>query len=178
MKQETYILDTNVYGEILIEKNSEKVIDNIEKDKSLYIFGVDIIKEELHDVPSDKKIKGKIFRETILSAYNSLIDEELISPPIARYLASQYYKNYSKLMKSGKYIFKKKELKYSEEDLKNDFQIIAIAALKGIDIIVSADKRTMLSDIAKKTYDVVNKINNLRTPRLIDYFEFRKRYIK
>ncbi|MBI2105317.1 hypothetical protein HYT56_00595 [Candidatus Woesearchaeota archaeon] len=179
MKQETYILDTNVYGELLIEENSEKVIENIEKDKSLYIYGIDVIEKELQDVPSDKKIKGKIFRQTVLSTYKSLIDEEITVSPIAKYLASQYYKNYIKIRKIRKYAsIKEKETNYTEEDLKSDFQIIAIASLKNVDIVVSADKRTMLSDISKKTYDTINKINNLRTPKLIDYFNFIERYTK
>src|SRR3989344_314756 len=164
MKQRTYILDTNVYGELLIEKDSEKIIKNIDKDESLYIYGIDIIKKELQDVPSDKKIKGYIFKEFVTSTYNSLIDEELNISPITSYIASQYYRKYKELRKSGKYykIVKNKELKYTEEDLKNDFQIIAIASLKGIDIVISADQRTMLSSIAKTTYDIVNKINDLR----------------
>ena len=87
---------------------------------------------------------------------------------------------YNELRKSGKYfkIIKDKELKYKEKDLKVDFEIIAVASLKQVDIVVSADKRTMLSKLAAETYDVVNKINGLKTPRLVDYFEFRKRYIK
>ena len=178
--QKTYILDTNVYGELLIESESSEIIRRIEKDKSLNIYGVDVIEHELYDVPSDKKIKGRIFKETVLSTYRSLIDEELILSPIAKYLASDYFKKYSELRKSGRYykIIDGKELKYNERDLKIDFEIIAVASLKGVDIVVSADKRTMLSKLASETYDAVNKINGLKTPKLVDYFEFRKRYIK
>ena len=180
MIQKTYILDTNVYGEILIEKESVKIINKIEKDRSLFIYGVDVIEHELYDVPTDKKIKGKIFRELVLLTYKSLIDEEIILPPLADYLASRYYKKYLELRKSRKYykLTKVKELKYNEDDLKIDFQIIAVASLKGVDIVVSADKRTMLSNVASETYNIVNKINGLRTPKLVDYFEFRKRYLK
>jgi len=179
MIQKTYILDTNVYGEILIEKDSSKIIKKIERDKSLCIYGIDLIEHELHDVPTDKKIKGKIFRDIVLSTYKSLIDAELMFSPIAKYLASQYYKKYVELRKSGKYykIVEDKELKYDEGDLKVDFEIIAVASLKRVDVVVSADKRTMLSKIATETYSIVNKLNGLRTPELVDYFKFRKRYI-
>jgi len=180
MIQKTYILDTNVYGELLIEKDSSEIIRRIDRDKSLFIYGVDVIEHELHDVPSNKKIKGKIFRDVVLSTYKSLIDEELILSPIADYLASEYFKKYVELRKSSKYykIVKDNELTYNEEDLKIDFDIIAVASLKGVDIVVSADKRTMLSKLATETYNIVNKINSLNTPKLIDYFEFRKRYKK
>lgn len=94
MIQKTYILDTNVYGELLIEKESLEVIRKIERDKSI------------------------------------------------------------------------------------DFDIIAVASLKSVDVVVSADKRTMLSQLSTETYDIINKINYLRTPKLVDYFEFRERYKK
>ena len=180
MIQKTYILDTNVYGELLVEKKSFEAIRKIQRDKSLYIYGLDVIEHELHDVPSDKKIKGKVFRELVLSTYNSLIDEELILPPLAKYLALKYYEKYLELRKSGKYykIVKAKEFKYNKSDLKIDFEIIAVASLKNVDIIVSADKRTMLSKLANETYDIINRLNDLKTPNLVDYFEFRKRYIK
>lgn len=180
MIQKTYILDTNVYGEILIEKESIKIINRIEKDRSLLIYGIDVIEQELYDVPTDKKIKGKIFRELVLLTYKSLIDEEITLPPLADYLASQYYKKYLELRKSGRYykLTKVKEFKYNEDDLKIDFQIISVASLKGVDIVVSADKRTLLSNMASETYNIVNRINGLRTPKLVDYFEFRKRYLK
>ena len=197
MIQRTYILDTNVYGELLIEKGSMKIIKKIQRDKTLYLYGITIIEHELQDVPTDKKIKGKIFKNFVLSVYKSLIDSEITSSPITNYLASEYYKKYVELRKSGKYykVVKDKELKYDKKDLKVDFEIIAIASLKGVDIVVSADKtrknrrflvsqkslisvRTMLSRLATETYKIVNKINGLRTPKLIDYFEFRKRYIK
>ena len=69
-------------------------------------------------------------------------------------------------------------MKYGKKDLKVDFEVIAIASLKGVDVVVSADKRTMLSRLATETYSIVNKINGLRTPKLVDYFAFRKRYLK
>ena len=180
MQNKTYILDTNVYGELLIEEKSEELIKEIENDKSLYIYGVDIIEGELHDVPSDKKIKGDIFRSVVLSTYKSLIDEELILSPLAKYLANEYFKRYIGLRKSGRYykIIKNKEIKYKEEDLKIDFEIIALASIKNIDIVISADKRTMLSKLATETYNIINKINGLKTPNLIDYFKFKRRYIK
>lgn len=180
MIQKTFILDTNVYGELLIEEKGLGIIKKIENDKSLFIYGVDIIEKELHDVPSDKKIKGKIFKDIVLMTYRSLIDAELHISPLMDYLAGQYYKKYAELRGSGKYykLISAKDLKYGEDSLKVDFQIIAIASIKGVDVVVSADIRTMLSKLSAETYSLVNKINGLRTPKLVDYFEFRGRYAK
>ena len=122
-KNKTYILDTNVYGELLIDKNL------------------------------------KLF-------------------PLSEHLASEYYKKFNELRKSGRYYksLKSKIKKYTKEDLKVDFQIIAIASIKNLDIVVSTDKRTMLSEIAEETYNKINKINSLRTPKLVKYSEFIVRY--
>jgi len=53
-----------------------------------------------------------------------------------------------------------------------------MASLKEIDVVVSTDKRTMLSGIAEETYNLVNKLNGLRSPRLLKYSDFKKRYVE
>ena len=178
MKKKTYILDTNVYGEILIEKNSEEIIGKVNMDKSLFICGLNIIERELENTPIEIKYQDKLLKEAILSTYKLLIDESIKLFPLAEHLSKEYFKKFNELRKSGKYYksLEPKIKKYTEEDLKIDFEIIAIASLKNIDIVVSTDKRTMLSEIAKETYNNVNKINNLRTPNLIKYSEFIGRY--
>jgi len=178
MKQKTYILDTNVYGELLIEKNSEELIENICKDDSVYIYGLDVIEKELKETPVEAKHKNKLIKELVINIYESIIKEELKLVPIAKYIASEYYKKFDELRKSGKYhkTLSPKIEKYKEEDLSVDFQIIAIASLRNIDIVVSTDKRTILSEIAEDTYQRTNKLNGLRTPELVKYSEFKRRY--
>ena len=179
MIQKTLILDTNVYGELLIESKSQEIIKKIEDDNKIYLYGIDIIEKELEESPIDVKYKGKILQEAILSIYNVLIDEELKLFPVAVYLAAEYYKKFDQLRKSGKYynLISSKVKKYTEQDLKVDFQIIAVASIKGVDIVVSTDKRTILSGISEDTYDIVNKENGLKTPNLVKYSDFKKRYI-
>ncbi len=174
MKKKTYILDTNVYGELLIEKSSKEIINKISIDKSLYIYGINIIEHELKSTPVGIKYQNQLLKEAILSIYKLLIDENLKLFPLAKHLAKEYYKEFCKLRGSGKYnkLLSQKIKKYTEEDLKVDFEIIAIASIKSIDIVVSTDKRTMLSEVAKETYDKINRVNNLRTPKLIKYSEF------
>src|SRR3989344_3580330 len=120
MIQKTYIFDTNVYGEILIEANSQEIIKNIENDRGIYLYGVDIIEKELERSLIDVKYKGKILQEAVLSIYNILVDEELKLFPVAVYLAAEYYKKFDQLRKSGKYynLISPKVKKYTEGDLK------------------------------------------------------------
>ena len=173
----TYILDTNVYGEIIIEKNSEKIIDKIDRDTSLYIYGISIIEKELKSTPKEIKYQNKLLKKAVLLLYKSLIDENIKLFPLSEHLANEYYKEFDKLRNSKKYAsLDSKIKKYTKEDLKVDFQIIAIASIKNVDIVVSADKRTILSEIAENTYDKINKINNLRTPELVKYSDFKRRY--
>ena len=178
MQNKTYILDTNVYGELLIERNSEEIIKKLEGDSSLYIYGIDIIKKELGKIPAEVKYQNKLFKEAVLSLYKSLVEENLKLFPLSEHLASEYYKKFNELRKSGKYYrsLEPKIKKYTEDDLKIDFQIIAMASLKNIDIVISTDKRTILSEIAENTYSKINNLNDLRTPKLIKYSEFIRRY--
>ncbi len=180
MMQKTYILDTNVYGEILVEPNREQIVKKLKTAKYFFIYGVDVIEKEIDNSPKDIKYKGQFFRTALLSLFEVIVKEIIKVTPITEYLANQYFKKYKELETSGRFykLIKDKRKKYSETDLKIDFEIIAAASLKGVDIVVSADKRTMLSKLAAETYDIVNAINGLRTPKLIDYFEFRKRYLK
>jgi len=178
MIQHMYILDTNVYGELLIEPNSNVILKGLKEDKIVYVYGLDIIKNELKGSLVEIKLGGKIFRNAVISIYEIIIDEELKLFPVAQYLASDYYKEYNKLRKSGRYykLIDSKTKKYSENDLKVDFQIIAMASLKNIDVVVSADRRTILSSLAENTYKKVNKLNGLKTPKLMKYSDFKKRY--
>lgn len=180
MIQNTYILDTNVYGELLIETNSAEIIKDLKEDKTTYVYGIDIIKGELEEAPVGIKFKGSLLRESVLTIYNTLVDEELRLFPVAEYLASKYFKKFDELRKSGKYyrLIDSKTKGYSEDDLRVDFQIIAVASLRGVDIVVSTDKRTILSKLSEDTYNKVNKLNGLKSPELVKYSDFRKRYIK
>ncbi|MEK6948855.1 MAG: hypothetical protein AABX34_01445 [Nanoarchaeota archaeon] len=176
----TYIFDTNVYGEILVEQNREEIVHKLKTAKSFFIYGVDVIEKEIDNSPKDIKYKGQFFRTALLSLFEVIVDEIIKVTPITEYLANQYFKKFKELEASGKFykLIKDKRKKYSETDLKIDFEIIAVASLKEVDIVVSADKRTMLSNLAAETYNIINKINGLRTPKLVDYFEFRRRHLK
>ena len=173
----TIILDTNVYGELLLEKESKEIIKKIIQDKQIHICGIEIIEKELKETPREINYQDQVLKEAVLSIYESLIQENLKLSPLAEHLAKGYYKEFDRLRNSGRHkLLSKKIKKYTEENLKIDFQIIAIASIKNIDIVVSTDKRTMLSEIAEETYCKVNEINGLQTPKLVKYSEFIGRY--
>ena len=173
MIQRTFILDTNVYGEILIEPNREKLVQKIETTKTFFIYGVDIIEKELSETPSHVKYKGEITRDVLHTLFNSIVDKVITLSPIAKYLAEEYFREYEELSKKQSIA-----IKFNKENLKIDFQIIAIASLHSVDIVVSSDKRTMLSELSQKIYSLVNKVNSLRTPELLEYKEFKGVYLK
>lgn len=176
MIQKTYILDTNVYGEILIEPKSEQLVKNIKTNKSFFIYGVDIIGDELSDTPKHIMYKGKITQKLLTDLFETLADEIITVTPLAYHLAKDYLNRYKAFAKSGKYKIIKQ--KHAEKSLRTDFQIIAIASILSVDIVVSSDKRTMLSELAKDVYGIVNKSNGLRTPELVEYTKFKEVCLK
>lgn len=161
-------MDTSFYGSLLLEKDRKQVIDKIKATKSIYVIGLDIIEDELCDTPTHVTYRGEATRQLLLTIYDFLVDEKIKLPSIAAYLAEQYFAEYWKRAKKQKQV--------AEKNLKVDFEIIAIASIKSVDVVVSADTRTMLSDSARKAYDIVNARNSLRTPELIDYDVFMRGY--
>ena len=176
MKEQIVILDTNVYGELLIEEKDEELIDKIRTDKKNLIYGVDVIEKELEKTLIEIKYKGKELRRLLIDLFESLSDEIINITPLAKHLAEEYFERYKKISKSRKYNIKKE--KSEDQSLRIDFQIIAIASIHSIDIVVSADTRTMLSQISKDIFKYVNKINQLRTPEFLIYKEFKKKVFK
>ena len=176
MKERTVILDTNVYGELLIEENDEELIDKIRTDKKNLIYGIDIIEKELEKTPIEIKYKGKELRKLLIDLFESLSDEVINITPLAKHLAGEYFERYEKVSKSKKYNTLKE--KHEDQNFKIDLQIIAIASIHSVDIVVSADTRTMLSQISKDIFKHVNKINRLRTPEFLIYKEFKERYLR
>jgi predicted nucleic acid-binding protein len=65
----------------------------------------------------------------------------------------------------------------SKNKLWNDFLIVACASIHNLDIVVSEDNQTMLSEYAIKAYKVTNKLRNYRIPNFINYNEFRRLFV-
>lgn len=152
------LLDTNVYGLIIMD--SEPQIFSGLKEKGIIVCGCTVIRQELRNIPR-KNIVGKAkLRNATLALYDSLVDTKrnYAVTEIVQTIALAYKENY--------------HATHSWSEVENDFLIVATAALHNIDIVVSNDKKTMISEEAMQAYKTVNQKFELRTPNFIKLEEF------
>lgn len=159
-----YLLDTNIYGEMVIDKNVDEVAQKLLHDISLVIFGCRIIRNELRATPKKIKLGNSNLRIDLLCLYDAIVkNRELDVNESVERLAEDYYLTYQKLGGSK-----------SKRELEIDFLIVALASLKSMDIVVSDDDSSMKSELSIKSYSMVNTVKELRTPNFIDYFKFKE----
>ena len=165
------ILDTNIYGKIIENMDIDFVIDNLSK-SGIVIYGNDIIRKELRDtskkkiiVAENKKIKIRIL---LLSIYDFIIkNRQFIVTGKLNELADSYY-----------IVYKKFGGRKTQEEIIADFKIVSTATLNKLDIVYSDDNKTMLSTESIKSYELVNSIKRLETPKFKSYEEFKKEISK
>jgi hypothetical protein len=158
------LLDTNIYGEMLVDLELDKVKERISKNKSLLVlFGLIIIRKELRATSKKVKVEGSNLRIDLLNLYDSItgrrtleITEEMES------LASNYFHAYQKFGGAK-----------GHSEMFNDLLIVAGASIKNMDIVVSNDDASMKSEHAISAYELVNSISKLRIPKFISYEEFK-----
>jgi len=159
------ILDTSIYGKIIDDRLEDEIIEKADIHKhDLTIYGIKIIRAEIKAAPKHSKDRYSL-RQTLLNLYDSLVkNHELEINPLAHTLASLYYKSYRQ---NGGSV--------SWKQMMNDMLIVAEASISKMDIVVSSDNRTMLSEPAKEAYYSVNKKHSIITPNFIGYEEFKKK---
>ena|SRR3989344_8562648 len=158
------LLDTNIYGELVVDADINKLHDSLVSPKNIVIFGVKIIRQELRATPKKIKVDGSNLRIDMLNLYDFLVKERTINlNKEIESLAQSYYATYREF--GGSWGFK---------EMQNDLLIVATAAIKQMDIVVSNDEATMQSEQALRTYNLVNAIRQLKNPQFIDYKEFKK----
>ena len=159
------ILDTSIYGKIIEDKLEDEVVDKANLHKhDLIFYGIKIIRDEIRAAPKHSKDRYDL-RLALLRLYDTLTkDKRLEIKPLADQLALLYFKTYRK---NGGSV--------SWKNMQNDMIIVAEATISKLDIVVSDDNRTMLSDPAKEAYYSVNKQHNLITPNFIGYTEFKRK---
>jgi hypothetical protein len=81
-------------------------------------------------------------------------------------LAKKYYDHYRKL--GGIYGW--------DTSIRVDFMIVACASFHGLDIVYSADNRTMMGKHALKAYYHINLKESLRTPGFLKYEDLLNKY--
>ena len=80
------------------------------------------------------------------------------------FVAERYYDTYGELGGS-----------ISISVVLKDFLIVACASIKQMDVLVSNDNYTMLTENAMRAYNLINKARKIKTPQFIDYVEFCRR---
>ncbi len=162
------ILDTNIYGFILDRDEPDIIEESIAK-SDIVIYGLRLIRKELRDTPKKSTIYDRSrravrnLRNSLLALYDTVAKKEYDTSGKMRTLAGDYYTAYKEVGGSGKW-----------KELENDFIIIACASIHNLDIVVSDDNKTMLSDEAVKAYRIVNALRKHRLPEFISYSEFRR----
>lgn len=154
------LLDTNVYPALLEKENVADLAATLQSSHIL-IYGFDLVRKELRAVPRDKMHEGRNYRGLLLEYYDSLTQKRtLYSTPYLDAIAEKYLEQYS----GG----------ISKEKLRTDFRIVACASVNRLDIIVTEDFHSMVSDPALRCFEKVNRENGLRTPRFYRWNEFQK----
>ncbi len=150
----TVILDTNIYGKIVEDKDGQQLVERMKADALLSVHNFRLIRNELRGAPK------------LLPIYDSLVSKRLIQETRdIRDLAEEFFREYKSYGGTQR---KKKIL--------NDFKIIACAALVNCDIVYSEDRRTLRNPKAIKAYQIVCVRQNKRPPTILPYDALKGRY--
>lgn len=157
------ILDTNIYGELAIDKDVGEIVDSI-GGGSVTVYGLPIIRKELRDTPKSSIFEEKNLRITMLSIYDKLVKDHILEVTNNTIeLAKEYDMTYKNLG-GGK----------GQDKMATDLLIVACASLNNLDIVVSDDCHSLCSEKAVQSYKIVNDLRKLRTPNFLRYNEFKR----
>lgn len=160
------MFDTSVYGKLVKEKDALERISEKAKNHEFIIYGSQIIRKELRATPRTTVYGLKKLRILLLNLYDNLVlkdNQNLEFNKLVEVLSKDYFMDY-----------KKNKGSLSNEAVINDFIIVATAAIYHLDVIVSDDERTMLSEKSVTSYKSVNKQYGLKDPKFKKYSQFKK----
>ena len=159
------LLDTNIYGLLAGDPEASFLIELYElKKEHFLVYGFSLIRKELRETSKNKTFLGKNLRVALLNLYDRITRNHvlLVETNLLLGIAENYFTAYRIL--GGN---------FSRNELIKDFIIVACASKKGVDIVVSQDNATMLSDLALRAYIIVNTNLQLKNPDFLDYNEFK-----
>jgi predicted nucleic acid-binding protein len=161
------LLDTNIYEHLLIEVG-KPMLETVVKEKKLIFYGTETVRKELRDIPVSKKYATgsdlRNLRISLLQLYDLTVGKHHYqSTHQMEDVAEKYFALYRSY--GGK---------EQKEGIISDFLIVACACLHHLDIVVSEDSKTMVSEPAKKAYDAVNHILEFKTPKFYRFLELKK----
>ncbi len=156
------ILDTNIYGRIVERQQEERARESLGNSPDIIVYGFDVVRKELRATSKKIRFGKKSVRIALLTLYDKLVERHMYSTTSAvQQLSEDYYEAYRAL--GGR---------QHKAEMMNDFLIVACASLHEMDIVVSDDNDTMLSDEAIEAYRVVNALRKYRVPQFIGYDAF------
>ncbi|MBI2173526.1 MAG: hypothetical protein HYT73_04975 [Candidatus Aenigmarchaeota archaeon] len=160
------LFDANIYGEIVIDPDIDTIKEKIKNFGTIYGFRV--IRNKMRKTSKSKYVGNKELRILLLNLYDDITrGREFDATEEMSQIAQSYYKAYREFGGSKSLV-----------DIIEDFIIIACASVHEIDIVVSDDEKSMLTENAVRAYALVNSIVKKRTPNFIDYEEFKRRLFR
>lgn len=163
------IFDTSVYGELIKDKETFLKVSKFIPDE-LVIYGIKIIRNELKNTPRYIKEGNRSRRMLLLEVYDIFVRKEkhdLKYNKLIETLSEDYFKEY-----------KKQGGSLAKHNIKNDFLIIATATIYNLDVVVSKDEHSMLSEKSIKSYDIVNNKYGLSNPNFERYKDFKRKIMR
>ncbi len=162
------IFDTNVYGFLIDEPDASEIERRIVNDKQFIVYGFQPIRKEIRNIPKVTRLSIRS-RHLLLGLYDRVTSGRFLCNSIAiTSLAKKYYDHYRHL--GGIYGW--------DTSIRVDFIIVACATFNGLDIVYSADSRTLLCKTALKAYRHINLNESLRTPDFLNYEDLLRRFRK
>ncbi|MAG01830.1 hypothetical protein CMI42_00685 [Candidatus Pacearchaeota archaeon] len=151
------LFDTNIYGEIVEDDVviSERITEAIIDDERFQVHNFRVIRDEL------RKIKK------LVHLYDDITTNRIITvTPEIEDLTKEYFKEYKK--NGG--------VQSDNINFMNDLRIVACVSIKGFDVIVSNDEKTMKNPIAIKSYGEINLLRSYRAPTFFNYRDLKRKY--
>lgn len=160
------IFDTNIYGWLLLERDKAIIEEKMRADKDLIIYGYRLVRWELRNT-STATPYGRKKRIELLKSYDNLTNgHQLQHAEKIAVLAKQYYDHYRACGGICPW----------DSNIKIDFMIAACASIHALDIVYSADERTLLHKHAMQAYQDVNKEEGLKNPAFMHYKTLIRKY--
>lgn len=163
------IFDTSVYGRFAEDLDLTEKIGKFVPNEYV-IYGAKVIRDELRETPKNIKLRDASKRILLLKIYDFFVRKDhhdLKENKLVIVLSQDYFKEY-----------KRQKGSLSEDSMKNDLIIIATATIYQLDIVVSDDEKSMLSDAAVNAYNSVNKRYGLKNPIFKKYSDFRREALR
>ncbi len=150
------MLDTNIYGKLVVDPKIDTVNVGIKK-RLLIIYGNRLMRRKLREASL------RSLRLSLLSLYDEIAKKEYEITDEMKGSANSYYKAYGEFGVSK-----------SKNRIIDDFIVVACETLNNLDIVVSEDEESMLTENAIKSYNLVNSIMKKMAPEFIRYEKFKE----